>query len=138
METSRGMRAAWCAMLLCAGLIAGGCYARAGYGGAVMVYDAPPAARVTVRPVAPGLGHVWVDGYWGWSGAAWTWIDGYWMPPRAGHFFVQPRWVPEGRGWRWAPGGWHPHSRGTVGVRPPPPRGGVQVVPPRRGSVRVR
>ncbi len=113
------------------------CYARAGYGGAVMVYDAPPAARVTVRPAAPGLGYAWVDGYWGWSGGTWTWVDGYWMPPRAGYFFVQPRWVPEGRGWRWAPGGWHPHPRGSVGVRPPP-RGGVQVVPPQRGRVRVR
>jgi hypothetical protein len=138
MEARRGGRASWRVALLCAGLGVGGCYARAGYGGSVVVYDAPPAARETVRPATPGVDYVWVDGYWGWSGSTWAWVDGYWMPPRAGYFFVQPRWAPEGRGWRWSAGGWHPHPPGTVRVRPAPPRGGVQVVPPRRGSVRVR
>jgi hypothetical protein len=138
MEARRGGRASWRVALLCAGLGVGGCYARAGDGGSVVVYDAPPAARVTVRPATPGVDYVWVDGYWGWSGSTWAWVDGYWMPPRAGYFFVQPRWAPEGRGWRWSAGGWHPHPPGTVRVRPAPPRGGVQVVPPRRGSVRVR
>lgn len=36
-------------------------------------------ARVAVeRPVCPGPGYTWVDGYYATGGA---WVDGYWAPP---------------------------------------------------------
>ena len=41
-------------------------------GGTVAI--APPAARVEEVGVAPGVGYVWIGGYWGWAG----------RPPRVG------------------------------------------------------
>src|SRR5258706_11045599 len=39
----------------------------------------PPAPRVVrVRPVAPGPGYLWVDGYWYPQGNHYRWHDGYW------------------------------------------------------------
>jgi len=53
-------------------------------------YYAPaPVVVPAYRPVAPGPGYVWVDGYhdaWG------RWVAGYWaMPPYAGAYWVAPQ-----------------------------------------------
>lgn len=55
---------------------------------------APPAPRVVrVRPVAPGPGYIWVDGYWYPQGNHYRWHDGYWtLAPYEGAFWVGPRW----------------------------------------------
>ena len=55
---------------------------------------APPAPRVVrVRPVAPGPGWVWVDGYWFAEGRRWRWHDGYWTrAPYEGAVWVRPRY----------------------------------------------
>lgn len=37
-----------------------------------------PAPVAVVRPVCPGPGYVWVDGYYAPNG---VWVAGYWMPP---------------------------------------------------------
>lgn len=53
----------------------------------------PPAPRVVrVRPVAPGPGYFWVDGYWYPDGGRYHWHEGYWTrPPYAGAHWVGPR-----------------------------------------------
>jgi hypothetical protein len=39
----------------------------------------PPAPRILrVRPVAPGPGYVWIDGYWYAEGGRYRWHAGYW------------------------------------------------------------
>jgi len=47
-------------------------------------FGAPVAV---VRPVCPGPGYVWTDGYYGPNG---VWIAGFWAPPMAiRHDFVR-------------------------------------------------
>jgi hypothetical protein len=48
-----------------------------------------PAPVAVVRPVCPGPGYAWVDGYYAPSG---VWVAGYWAPPvvRVGPRFVAP------------------------------------------------
>jgi hypothetical protein len=40
-----------------------------------------PAPVVVVRPVCPGPGYAWVDGYYAPNG---VWVAGYWAPPAVG------------------------------------------------------
>lgn len=53
---------------------------------------APPPPRVVrVRPVAPGAGYAWVDGYWYPNGHRYKWHDGYWTrPPYEGARWIGP------------------------------------------------
>jgi hypothetical protein len=55
---------------------------------------APPAPRVVrVQPRSPGLGYVWVDGYWYPNGRRYVWHDGYWTrPPYATARWIGPRY----------------------------------------------
>jgi len=54
---------------------------------------APPPPRVYARPVAPGPGYVWVDGYWYPVDGRYVWHRGYWTyPPYSGAAWVGPRW----------------------------------------------
>lgn len=54
----------------------------------------PPAPRVLrVRPVAPGPGYFWVDGYWYPVGGHYHWHTGYWTrPPYDGAVWVGPHY----------------------------------------------
>jgi len=54
---------------------------------------APPPPRVVrVRPVNPGPGYFWVEGYWYPNGRSYKWHDGYWTrPPYAGAVWIAPR-----------------------------------------------
>ena len=61
---------------------------------------APPVAVAAYRPVAPGPGYIWVDGYTDEYG---NWVDGYWaLPPYAGAYWVAPRYY----GGRFVAGYW--------------------------------
>ncbi len=70
----------------------------------VVVVGPPPAPRVVTRRPPPSRhGEVWVEPYWGWTGASWEWIDGHWeLPPQSGAVWVPPQW--DGSGW--IPGYW--------------------------------
>jgi len=48
-----------------------------------------PAPVVVARPVCPGPGYVWVDGYYGPTG---VWVPGFWQAPLFG-VAVGPRYV---------------------------------------------
>jgi len=71
---------------------------------------APPPPRVlAVRPVSPGPGFLWVEGYWYPVGHRYEWHPGYWSrPPYEG-----ARWVPPHHdGQRFFAGYWDgPHGR---------------------------
>jgi len=52
----------------------------------------PPPRIVAVRPVAPGPGFAWVEGYWYPVGHHWKWHNGYWTrPPYPNAVWVVPR-----------------------------------------------
>ncbi len=56
----------------------------------VVIRVDPPALRHEVIITRPGPNHVWVPGYWRWSGREYVWVGGVWqLPPR-----VHARWVP--------------------------------------------
>jgi len=54
----------------------------------------PPRPRVIrIRPVAPGPGYSWIDGYWYPVGSRYTWHEGYWTrPPYEGSQWSAPRY----------------------------------------------
>jgi len=63
----------------------------------------PPAYYGYARPVAPGPGYSWVDGYYYPVGARYTWRAGYWARPA----FVGARWYgPRYYGGRYYHGYW--------------------------------
>ena len=66
------MKKAMIAMMMLAGGLFAAPAVRVGIGIGV------PAPVAVVRPVCPGPGYTWVDGYYGPNG---VWIAGYWAPP---------------------------------------------------------
>lgn len=52
-----------------------------------------PAPVAVVRPVCPGPGYAWIDGYYGPTG---VWVPGFWRAPevvvRAAPRFVEPHY----------------------------------------------
>ena len=51
----------------------------------------PPPRVVYSRPVSPGPGFFWVEGYWYPAGNHYKWHDGYWTrPPYGGAHWVGP------------------------------------------------
>ena len=52
-----------------------------------------PRAYYAPRPVMPGPGYVWVNGYWSPGPSRWMWTPGTWMmPPRPRAVWVAPRY----------------------------------------------
>jgi hypothetical protein len=73
----------------------------------VVIRVAPPAPIVETRPVAPGPGFVWVDGYHRWDGAHYVWTPGRWdRPPHPGAHWVAHHYVRRGGGWVLVEGRW--------------------------------
>lgn len=73
----------------------------------VVIQEAPPPIIVERRSPAPGHGHVWIDGYWNWSGQRYSWQSGHWTtPPHGRASWVSPRYERHGHGYRHVPGHW--------------------------------
>ncbi len=69
----------------------------------VFVRFGPPRPPREVVVVRPGPRHVWIPGYYRWTGHRYAWVAGSWVvPPR-------PRAV-------WAPGYWKARRGGFVWV----------------------
>jgi len=67
----------------------------------------PPPPIVTVRPVRPAPGYVWVSGYQRWDGASYVWVPGHWSrPPRAHAQYQRAVWRHDRHGWYLVAGGW--------------------------------
>ena len=77
------MKKAMLAMILLAGSALAGPRITVGFG------FRAPAPVVIVRPVCPGPGYFWVDGYYGPAG---VWVPGFWRAPAIG-IAVGPRFV---------------------------------------------
>ncbi len=76
-----------------------------------IVPSGPPARRHEVVIARPGPHHVWVKGYWRYTGEQWAWNDGRWSePPRAHVRWVSPRYQRVRGGYRYIPGHWS-HER---------------------------
>ena len=69
----------------------------------------PPQPRMMrVRPVAPGPGYAWVDGYWYPNNNRYAWHNGYWTrPPYEGAEWMGPRYD----GGKFYQGYWSGNSR---------------------------
>lgn len=79
---------------------------RGGYDAGPVVVDGPPPPQYEVVPAAPGLGYVWIGGYWTWQLGRHAWVGGRWAVPPAGHSWVPHRWDRGSRGWSERPGYW--------------------------------
>jgi len=77
------------------------------YGDRVMV--APPAPRVEYVGPPPVVGHIWIDGFWNWTGSRHEWVPGRWEAPRPGYRWVPHRWENNGDHWRQSGGQWEEH-----------------------------
>jgi hypothetical protein len=75
--------------------------------GAVVIGVAPPPLRTEVIVARPGPNHVWVPGYWRWSGHEYVWVGGVWrLPPHAHAVWVPGHYRTVHGGWAWVPGHW--------------------------------
>ena len=71
-------------------LAAGSMFAQMSVG--VRIGAPPPPRVIRVRPMSPGPGYHWVEGYQYPVGNHYRWHDGYWTrPPYEGATWVMPR-----------------------------------------------
>ena len=74
--------------------------------GVYVRFGPPPRAREVVV-VRPGPRHVWVPGYYRYSGARYVWAPGYWaIPPRHRTAWVAGYWAHRPGGYVWIAGYW--------------------------------
>ena len=84
-------------------------HAQASFG--ITIGTPPPPIRYEARPVMPGPGYVWVDGYWGVRGNRYVWVPGHWdRAPYEGAYWVHPHYDHYDRGWVYREGYWS-HER---------------------------
>lgn len=59
----------------------------------IRIGQPPPPRVLRVRPVNPGVGFMWVEGYWYPSNNRYAWHNGYWTrPPYEGAVWSGPRY----------------------------------------------
>ena len=86
---------------------------------------APPALRVETRTAQPSPRHVWVSGYWQFSGGQYVWTPGRWdTPAQAGATWQAASWSQVGGRWVFTPGRWV-GGGGSVAVQVGAPTGTV-------------
>jgi hypothetical protein len=66
----------------------------------------PPLLRVEVITLRPGPNHVWVAGYWKWSGLNYAWSEGRWVKVKPNRAWAPGKWKQVGSYWAWTPGRW--------------------------------
>ncbi len=78
--------------MLAALLLAAGSAFAADVSVGIRIGPPPPPRVVRVRPIAPGAGYMWVEGYWYPVGNHYKWHDGSWTrPPYESYRWVSPR-----------------------------------------------
>lgn len=75
------------------------------------VLVAPPAPRVEYYGAPPVVGHVWIGGFWNWTGQRHEWVPGHWEAPRPGQVWVPHRWDNNGNRWNLQGGHWETGRR---------------------------
>ena len=100
------MKKAVLGMMLFAGSMLAGPRISIGFG-----FGAPAVA--VARPVCPGPGYVWADGYWNWAGGRYVWVPGVWRrPPYAGAYWAHPHYDHYPTGWAYHEGHWDHEDHG--------------------------
>jgi hypothetical protein len=69
------------------------------------VKQAPPPVKAEVKPAAPSVTAIWIDGHWQWNGNRYVWKKGHWEKKAKGAW-VKGQWKKTGRGHKWVPGHW--------------------------------
>jgi hypothetical protein len=59
---------------------------------AIFVDSEPPDPVYQPKPRKPGLGYLWIPGFWDWTGARWEWRPGAWQLRPAGRVFSGPHY----------------------------------------------
>lgn len=100
------------------------------------VGEVPPEPLQEYIPDPPTEEHVWVPGYWYWTGTAFAWVTGrYALAPGPGHVYVRSGWVLSGGSYRFVRGYWRPPgyvvTHRYVYTRPAPIRARVYRAAPR-------
>lgn len=73
-----------------------------------VVATAPPVYPTEVIVVSPSSHHVWVPGYYSYSGGAYVFVNGYYsVPPRGKTVYVQGQWQNTPRGYKRSRGHWN-------------------------------
>lgn len=86
-------RLVWTVLLAAALLFTGASAARAQISIGIQIGPPPPPRVLRMRPVIPGPGYFWVQGYWYPVGRHYRWHAGYWtLPPYAGAYWVPPHY----------------------------------------------
>ena len=80
-----------------------------GYVEGDVVVDGPPPPDIDETiTVSPGVGYVWIPGFYGWVGNRWSWTGGHWQrPPHPGAYWHAPHFESHGGHSYWARGHWH-------------------------------
>ena len=65
-----------------------------------------PEPPITLRPLAPGIGYIWIEGEWFWNGATYQWRNGYWSHPVNHYRWVPGSWRSRHSEYYWNPGRW--------------------------------
>ncbi|MBK7901400.1 MAG: YXWGXW repeat-containing protein [Betaproteobacteria bacterium] len=73
---------------------------------------APPAPRVEYAGPPPAFGHIWIGGYWAWTGHRHDWVPGHWEAHRPGYHWAPHRWERHGDRWHEQRGRWERHHGG--------------------------
>jgi hypothetical protein len=97
-------------MVLALAVLAGpvtGCVAYGPRPGVLYVGVRPPVERVEVIPAAPGVGFVWIKGYYAYRGGEYAWEPGRWERPAEGRTaWVPHHWEHDSHGWYLVEGHW--------------------------------
>lgn len=73
----------------------------------IAIRVAPPRPRKEVVIVRTSPKHVWIAGYWHWTGSEYNWVAGSWqLPPPHRHHWVPGHYKHVRGGWAWIPGHW--------------------------------
>ena len=103
------MKTKWLASLILAAAVTAPAFAQVG----IYIGHEPPPLRYEVRPVMPGPGYAWTDGYWNWSGARYVWVPGAWRrPPYANAYWSHPHYDHYNNGWQMHEGHWDHEDHG--------------------------
>ena len=100
------------------------------------VSSMPPEPLYEQMTGSPGVGFVWIDGYWHWNGYEWVWVGGRWEHEQVGYVYVQPYYDYSGGTYVYTPGYWTSHDRIPTGYTVRDHRDGrpTVVVPPVGGG----
>lgn len=106
------MKKLFAVMLVAVGFLLAPAASAANFGIGISI-GVPPPPYAYYMPPAPGVGFMWVDGFWYPRGGRYLWRDGYWARPQyAGGYWVAPRYY----GGRYYNGYWGRGDRDRDGI----------------------